>query len=358
MLLSRVKAVRKIIAGRQCTHALVTDPVDVEYISGFRSSNAALLISPTRLELFTDFRYMEAAKEFCRFSKWKFTLIEESSFKYLKNKINAEAVVGFQSDAVTIDRYRELKKALPKTKFVPLSSEIADIAIQKLDREIASMKAAARIGDKAFKTLLPRIKKSMTELEIARLLENICADGGSEKPAFETIVLFGERSALPHGRPGLRKLSGGDFILMDFGCTVNGFRSDMTRTVVYGEPSDIQRSIYNAVAAAQSAARAAARAGITGKELDGAARGPITASGFGEFFGHATGHGVGLRVHEKPRVGKSNNTILPENSVVTIEPGIYIPGTGGVRIEDMAALNKNGAAFLTHSTRRLIELPL
>jgi len=358
MLQSRIKAVRKIIAGRQCTHALVTDPVDVEYISGFRSSNATLLISHTRLELFTDFRYMEAAKEFCRFSKWKFTLIEESSFKYLKNKVDAESVVGFQSDAVTIDRYRELKSALPKTKFVPLSSDIADTAIRKLDREIAGMKAAARIGDKAFKALLPYIKKSMTEIELARLLENICADYGSEKPAFETIVLFGERSALPHGRPGLRKLADGDFILMDFGCTVDGFRSDMTRTVVYGKPSDIQRNIYNVVSSAQSAARAAARAGIAGSVLDGAARGPITASGYGEFFGHATGHGVGLRVHEKPRVSKTNKTLLPENCVVTIEPGIYIPGTGGVRIEDMAVLNKKGAAFLTHSTRKLIELPL
>ena len=358
MLLSRVKAVRKIISGRQCTHALVTDPVDVEYISGFRASNAALLISPTRLELFTDFRYMEAAKEFCRFSKWKFTMIEESNFKYLKNKIGSEAVIGFQSDAMTIDRYRELKKALPKAKLVPLSSEVADIAVQKLDREIASMKAAARIGDRAFKTLLPRVKKSMTELELARLLESICADFGSERPAFETIVLFGERSALPHGRPGGRKLAGGDFILMDFGCTVDGFRSDMTRTVVYGEPSDIQRNIYDVVNKAQSVARAAARAGITGSELDGAARRPITDSGFGEFFGHATGHGVGLRVHEKPRLGKNNETALPENCVVTIEPGVYIPGTGGVRIEDMAVLNKKGAALLTHSTRKLIELPL
>jgi len=358
MLLSRVKSVRKIISGRQCTHALVTDPVDVEYISGFRASNAALLISSLRLELFTDFRYMEAAKEFCRYSKWKFTLIEESGFKYLKKKIGAESVICFQSDAVTIDRYRELKRALPKTKLVPISSEIADIAVQKLDREIASMKSAARIGDKAFKALLPYIKKSMTEVELARLLENICADFGSEKPAFETIVLFGERSALPHGRPGLRKLADGDFILMDFGCTVNGFRSDMTRTVIYGKPTDVHRNIYDAVAKGQSAARAAARAGIAGSVLDGAARGPITAIGFGEFFGHATGHGVGLRVHEKPRVAKTNETLLPENCVVTIEPGIYIPGTGGVRIEDMAVLNKRGASLLTHSTRKLIELPL
>jgi len=358
MLSSRVKAVRKIISRRQCTHALVTDPVDVEYISGFRASNAALLISPARLELFTDFRYGEAAREFCRFSKWKFTLIEESGFKYLKNKVSSGAVIGFQSDAVTIDRYRELKSALPRTKFVPLSSEIADTAVQKLDREIASMRTAARMGDKAFRTLLPHIKKSMTEFELARLLENICADCGSERPAFETIVLFGKRSALPHGRPGDSRLAEGDFVLMDFGCTVNGFRSDMTRTVVYGEPSGAQRNIYGAVAKAQSAARAAARAGIAGSVLDGYARGSIAASGFGEFFGHATGHGVGLRVHEKPRVSKNNETPLPENSVVTIEPGVYIPDVGGVRIEDMVALNKRGASLLTHSTRKLIELPL
>jgi len=338
----------------------VTDPAEVEYISGFRSSNAALLISPVRLELFTDFRYVEAAKEFCAAegNRWRLTLIEESNFKFLKKKIRGEAALGIQSDAVTMDQYRELKRMLPGTKLIPLSNEIANIAVQKLDSEIAYMKTAAAAGDRAFEALLPQIKESVTELELARALDGLCADNGSEKPAFDTIVLFGERSALPHGRPGSRRLCRGDFVLIDFGCTVNGFRSDMTRTLIFGEASQEQRAVYDAVLRAQRCACMAARAGMTCAELDNAARSAIDESGYGERFGHATGHGVGLRVHEKPRLAKSNDAKLPENCVVTIEPGIYIPGFGGVRIEDMVVLKKDGAEALTHSSRKLTELPL
>jgi Xaa-Pro aminopeptidase len=198
----------------------------------------------------------------------------------------------------------------------------------------------------------------MTELDIMRILENLCAEYGSEKPAFDTIVLFGKRSALPHGRPGKRRLRAGDFVLVDFGCTVNGFCSDMTRTFVYGRASNEQREIYGIVFQAQSRARKAARAGLTGKELDAVARDLITKNGYSDFFGHGTGHGIGLRVHESPRVNKKNDAALPENCVVTIEPGIYIPNMGGVRIEDMAVLQKHGAAALTHSPRKLVELPL
>lgn len=360
MIGHRVKAVRKIITDRELTHALVTDPVDVEYISGFRSSNATLLISPVRLELFTDFRYMELAREFCETEgrRWKFSLIEESNFKYLKGKVRGEAVVGVQSDTLTIDQYHELKKVLPGTKFVHLSNDVANISISKSGSEIEHMRTAAAVGDRAFEELLPQIKEFMTELELARILENICADLGSEKPAFDTIVLFGERSALPHGRPGARRLHAGDFILIDFGCTICGFRSDMTRTLIFGAASEEQRNIYETVQRAQQCAREAARAGMISRELDATARSAITDSGYGEQFGHATGHGVGLRIHEKPRVAKTVDTPLPENCVVTIEPGIYIPGVGGVRIEDMVLLKKDGAESLTHSSRNLTELPL
>jgi Xaa-Pro aminopeptidase len=355
---SRIKAVRKIISERQCTHALVTDAADVFYISGFRSSGATLLIAPRQLELFADFRYKEAAIEFCRGSKWKFTMIDEPNFKYLSKKIRPLSTVGIQSDAVTIDQYNELKKSLPGVKLEPLSSGVADIAIRKLPAEIESMKAAARIGDKALKALMPQIKSPITEAGLARALDCLCVEFGSEKPAFDTIVLFGERSALPHGRPGDRKLCEGDLVLIDFGCTVDGFCSDMTRTFVYGAASDGQRAIYNAVLRAQRCASLAARAGMKCCELDGVARSSIADSGYAEFFGHGTGHGVGLRIHEKPQVSKNVETVLPENCVVTVEPGVYIPGLGGVRIEDMAVLQKGGSTALTHSPRKLIELPL
>jgi len=355
---SRVRAVRKIIAERECTHALVTDAADVFYISGFRSSGAALLIAPRQLDLFADFRYMAAAKEFCRGKKWRFTLIENSGFGYLKKRIRPLSVVGIQSDAVTVDQYGELKKALPGVKLMPLSGDVADVAVRKLPSEIESMKAAAHIGDRALKALLPHIKKPVTEASLARTLDGLCAEIGSEKPAFDTIVLFGERSALPHGRPGERKLRDGDFVLIDFGCTVNGFCSDMTRTFVYGEASREQHAVYNAVLRAQRCACLAARAGMKCCELDGVARSSIADSGYGDLFGHGTGHGVGLRIHERPRLSKGVEALLPENCVVTIEPSVYVPGFGGVRIEDMTVLQKGGATALTHSPRKLMELPL
>ncbi|MDR0308143.1 MAG: aminopeptidase P family protein [Chitinispirillales bacterium] len=355
----RIKAVRKIISDGKCTHVLVNNIVDVEYISGFRSSNATLLISADKLTLYTDFRYRNAAEEFCRANtKWNFHLIEESNFKYLAKSTAPSSIVGIQSDTVTIDQLHELKRSLPKTKFAPLSNEIANISIQKNDKEIASMKAAAATGDKALKALLPNIRTGMTEIELARQLEALCAEYGSQRPSFETIALFGERSALPHGRPGSRKLAPGDFILLDYGCTVDGFCSDISRTFVFGEASQEQRKIYNIVLKAQTCARSAARSKIKACELDFAARNVIEQSGYGENFGHATGHGVGLRVHEKPRVNKKNEALLPENCVITIEPGIYISGLGGVRIEDMVVLTGEGCSTLTNSPRKLIELPI
>lgn len=355
---SRIKAVRRIIVEHQCTHALVTDAADVFYISGFRSSGATLLVAPRHLELFADFRYKEAAIEFCKDGKWKFSLIEGGGFKYLNKKIRPLSVVGIQSDAVTIDQYQDLKDSLPGVKFVPLSGEVAEIAVRKLPAEVECMKAAAHIGDKALKALMPHIKSPVTEVGLARTLDGICVEFGSEKPAFDTIVLFGERSALPHGHPGDRKLREGDFVLIDFGCTVDGFCSDMTRTFVYGAVSGKQRNIYDAVLRAQRCASLAARAGMRCCDLDAVARSSIADSGYGEYFGHGTGHGVGLRIHEKPRVAPGVEAVLPENSVVTIEPGVYIPGVGGVRIEDMVVLQKGGATALTHSPRKLIELPL
>ncbi len=357
MVHSRVDAIREIISDHQCTHILITDTIDVEYISGFRSSNATLLISKKKLDLFTDFRYKESAQNFCSVNKqWKFHLIQEGNYKFLVESLPSGSIVGIQSDVVTVDQFHELKRMLKGVKFVALSAELGTVSIQKTDAEIASMRKAARIGDRAFKEVLPFIKKGMTELELARTLERLCSSFGSEKPSFETIVLFGSRSALPHGRPGKRKLAVGDFILFDFGCTFDGFCSDMSRTIVYGKASEKQKDIYNLVLRAQSSARSIAKAGMKSGDLDHAARGIIEEEQLGEYFGHATGHGVGLRIHEKPRVSRKNESVLLENSVVTIEPGVYIPEAGGVRIEDMVVLHKNGATVLTQTPRKLIEI--
>lgn len=359
MISPRVSAIRRVILKRHCTHVLICDPADVEYVSGFRSSNATLLVSRKKLDLFTDFRYKEAAQAFCDKNRsWDFHLIEQGNFQFLSGAVEPGSVMGIQSDVMTVDQFHELKRALKKVKFLPLSSELGSLSVQKTENELSYMRKAARIGDKAFKAILPEIRQGMKEAELAKLLELYCLKYGSDKPSFDTIVLFGKRSALPHGRPGEKKLSKNDFILFDFGCTVNGFCSDMSRTVVYGKASPEQRHIYDIVFRAQAQARSEARAGIKAGKLDKAARDVITGEKLGEYFGHATGHGVGLKIHEKPRISHNNDVALLENSVVTIEPGVYIPDLGGVRIEDMVVLGKSGSTLITHSPRNLIELDL
>jgi Xaa-Pro aminopeptidase len=196
----------------------------------------------------------------------------------------------------------------------------------------------------------------VSEKEIAQRLVVVCRAGGSEKPSFDTIVLFGARSALPHGKPSHAQLKNGDFVLCDFGCTVNAFASDMTRTIVMGKADTRQKEIYGIVLAAQKAARSHVQEGVMARYVDKCARDFIAGAGFGEYFGHATGHGVGRRIHEKPRISRDNNALLKTNMVITVEPGIYIPGFGGVRIEDMVAVGRGCTAALTRFSKELIEV--
>jgi Xaa-Pro aminopeptidase len=193
------------------------------------------------------------------------------------------------------------------------------------------------------------------EFEAAQLLEDRCRKYGSEKPSFDTIVLFGNRTALPHGRPSDARLKKGEWVLCDFGCTLDGFCSDMTRTFVMGKATQRQKKIYDIVLRAQENGRAAVSAGVKACEVDKACRRVISDAGYGNLFGHATGHGVGLRIHEKPRISKNDNTILRNGTVITIEPGIYSPAFGGVRIEDMVVVRDNGCEVITNAPRDLIE---
>lgn len=353
----RLQSVKAVLKEKNLSHILISDLIDVEYLTGFRSSNVVLLLSANKNLLFSDFRYKDAATAFCKKNpQWKFELVKEGLFSSVRAFIPDGSLCGFQANDMTVERFEDLKKHCRKVKFFQLTSEISDIFIQKTTSEITSMRKAAQIGDKAFEMLLNRVELGITEIELARQLESYCLQLGSQKPSFETIVLFGSRAALPHGRPGKQKLKKGNFVLIDFGCTVNGFCSDMTRTFVFGKANPRQRFIYQTVLEAQKKACEAARAGITTKELDSIARTQIEAAGYAEAFGHALGHGVGLRIHEKPRVSPHTDQLLKENMVITIEPGIYLENFGGVRIEDMVVLKKTGAQLLTSAPKELIEL--
>ncbi len=353
----RLESVKNLLKEKALTHLLITDLIDVEYLSGFRSSNALILISQQKNLLFSDFRYKEAALSFCRKnSLWEFQLIKENLINSICSFLPERSVCGFQANDLTVEKYDELEASVKNVKFVKLTSEISELFLQKKPSELSLIRKAAKIGDIAFETLLQKIPEGITEAALARKLEYLCSELGSEKPSFDTIVLFGSRAALPHGRPGNRRLKKGDFVLIDFGCTVNGFCSDMTRTFVYGKASPRQRDIYDIVLNAQKNACNAARAGISSKELDNVARSFISAAGFGEAFGHALGHGVGLRIHEKPRISFQSDSVLKQDMVITIEPGIYIANFGGVRIEDMALLKEKKAVLLTSAPKELIEL--
>ncbi len=354
---SRLESVKKLLKDKALTHLLITDLIDVEYLSGFRSSNALILISQHKNLLFSDFRYNEAAQSFCSKNPlWEFQMVKENLFNSICSFLPQESICGFQANDLTVEKFDELTASGKSVRFIKLSSEISELFLQKTPSEVASIGKAAKIGDIAFEKLIQKISEKTTEAALAKELECLCRELGSEKPSFETIVLFGSRAALPHGRPGSRRLEKGDFILIDFGCTVNGFCSDMTRTFVFGKASSKQRQIYDVVLNAQKGACSSARAGISSKELDNVARSSISAAGFGEAFGHALGHGVGLRIHEKPRISYLSDSLLKQNMVITIEPGIYIANFGGVRIEDMVLIKERKADILTSAPKELIEL--
>ena len=228
----------------------------------------------------------------------------------------------------------------------------------KTEQELEYLAMAESIGDKAFMKMLDIIKPGMTELEVAAELEYLLKKEGGEGLAFSTIIASGVNSSMPHAIPGDKKLEVGDFITMDFGCKYKGYCADMTRTVVLGKANEKQKEIYNIVLKAQLAALDAIKAGIPGKAVDKVARDIIEEAGYGAYFGHGLGHSVGLFIHEGPRLSMKEETILQPNMTETVEPGIYLPGFGGVRIEDMVVITENGYKNLAQSPKELIEIPV
>jgi Xaa-Pro aminopeptidase len=336
---------------------LVSDPVDVTYMSGFSATSAMLLISGTRHYLITDFRYASEAARFCRAHRqWKFVETGDDGFAAVARLLKKAGTVCVQSDSLTVDQFDRLRRACRPASLKKCGDEISRISSVKNTMEIRGLRRAARIGDRALRIFLRRLRIGMTETEGAEMLGDICRKLGSEGPSFPFIILFGPHTAFPHGRPSGVKLRRGNWILCDFGCTVDGMCSDMTRTMVMGRADAKQKEVYAVVHAAQRSVRVSIRPGMRSCDADSCARGIISKAGFGSCFGHATGHGVGRRVHEKPRLSSRDRSILRMNMVVTVEPGIYIPGHGGVRIEDMVVLGPDGAECLTAFPRRLMEI--
>jgi len=319
---------------------LVTDLINVRYLSGFTGSNAALLVFADDVPpvLATDGRYRTQAAQQAPDLE---VAIERACARYLAGRAASAGVrrLGFESHVVTVDGFDALAREVEQagaTELVRASQTVEALREIKDAGEVALLRLACEAADAALTDLVARggLRPGRTEREVGRELEALMLDHGADGVSFETIVASGPNSAIPHHRPTDAVLAGGDFVKIDFGALVGGYHSDMTRTFVLGKAADWQREIYQLVSAAQRAGRDALRAGAGLADVDAAARDVITDAGHGEHFGHSLGHGVGLQIHEAPGISASAAGTLLAGSVVTVEPGVYLPDRGGVRIED------------------------
>lgn len=357
----RLAALRIAIAAAKLDALLVSSLSNIRYLTGFSGSSALVIVTADDVLLLTDFRYsIQANVEAGAVAR---VMIEPTS---LWSRLWAELPamrdvesIAFESAHVThadFQRLVEPPQGGAKWQWRPAVNLVETLRERKDEGEIALIRDAARIAELALARTVKRVKAGMTELGICGLLEGELRACGSESHPFETIIASGERSALPHARSSGRVVGSGDLLLIDFGAEVGGYCSDITRTFVVGKASAEQRDIHDVVREANGTASGAIRAGMRGKDADALARGYIERRGWGEEFGHSLGHGIGLEVHEGPRLSKLNDAPLPVGSVVTIEPGIYRPGWGGVRIEDDVLLTSEGREVLTSFPRELIEL--
>ena len=354
----RLAALVESLTASHLDGLLITSLPNIRYLTGFSGTSALLFVTPREACIVTDFRYKtQVATEV---GDLVGVLVEPQSlwsglWQVLGQMSNVD-VAGFESAHLTHRDFQRLVEAGPRPRWRPTADLVESLRERKDDDEVAQIRAAAVIATTALERTLPQIRAGMTELEVAGVLEKSLRDAGSESFPFPTIVASGPRSALPHARSSAREINRGEFLLMDFGAASGGYCADVTRTVVVGNASDEQRSVYDVVRQANEMAAAEVRAGLRGREADALARDYIERCGYGEEFGHGLGHGLGLEVHEAPRLARTADGVLETGAVVTIEPGIYRPGWGGVRIEDDVHLAAAGPELLTQFTHELLEL--
>ncbi len=334
---------------KNCDAVLMTSPHNMRYFSGFSGGEGAVLVTSNEKTVYTDSRYTEAAQLEAK----AFNVVETNNWLC---ELKGFASIIFEDEEVSAADYEKLKKALPKTKLISGSAELKKLRMVKTEAELEKIAEAEALACRAFGNILGIIKPGLCEFELAAELEYYMKKNGGEGTSFETIAISGARTSLPHGVPTNKKIQMGDFVTMDFGCKIGGYCADMTRTVVVGKASEEQRKIYNIVKTAQQAALDFIREGVTGKAADAAARKIIEDAGYGEYFRHSLGHGVGLLVHELPNLSPKSEIELKTNMVVSCEPGIYIPDFGGVRIEDLVIVKADGNINLTPATKELIEI--
>jgi Xaa-Pro aminopeptidase len=336
---------------------LVTGGTNVRYLTGFTGSNGQALIAGDAAVFFTDGRYTEQSRR--EVPDLERVTYSGSFVDALAGVIGGLGVarLGFEAQHVTVRSHQRLAEALAGVDLVACDDEVERIRWVKDDDELDALRGAQAVTDQAFDDVLETLAIGVTELHVARELEALLRRDGGDGLSFDPIVAFGENAAEPHHSPAHRMLEEGDVITMDFGALFGGYHADMTRTVAFGQPASELRKIHDVVRQAQQAGIDAIAQGVSGAVVDAAARDVIASAGYGEAFGHGLGHGVGLDIHEGPRLGREfASHELPAGAVVTVEPGVYVPGLGGVRIEDMVEVTSDGCRVLGNAPRDLIEL--
>ena len=349
----RIERLKSIMKDNGYNAFYTSNITNVRYLSGFTGSSGFLLITDNDDHFFSDGRYTEQSQNEVYNQNIHITpnhLQYISDEKLLDNSWN----LCFEGNHLSYDMYNKFKTYFSVKELIAENDIVENIAAIKDQSEIDALQSAVDITDRVFDIILPEIKVGVTENHIAARISYLFKQEGGDGDSYDPIIASGPNGALPHATPSDNTVKNGDFIVMDFGALYKGYHADMTRTIVVGEASDRHKEIYNIVLESQLAGIACARSGIKCSDLDKACRDVIDLQGYGEFFMHSTGHGLGLEVHTMPRISSVNHAILEENNVITIEPGIYIAGWGGVRIEDDCVIEKESCRPMNQSTKDLV----
>jgi Xaa-Pro aminopeptidase len=355
--MSNLQKIQKALAPAGLDAILLQGEKNRYYATGFHSSDGMCVVTEKEAFFVTDSRYIEAARNQVRGFTIGQNTIEMPMKKWLEQIIAdcGITMLGFEDQEISYADYEKLRGEV-KTVLSPAESILRDLRAVKSPEEQETIRRAQALADGVFTELLGFIRPGMTEKRVAAEITYRLLLAGAEGNSFDPIVVGGPNSSMPHGVPGERVLQKGDFLTMDFGCLLEGYCSDMTRTIALGAPTDEMRRVYGVVLEAQKAGIAAYRAGVVGAEVDAAARKVISEAGYGEYFGHSFGHSLGLNIHERPSAAPSEQRELPAGAVLSAEPGIYLPGRFGVRIEDVCIVTEDGCENITGSPKELISI--
>ncbi len=358
----RINALRRRFRSLGVANFLVTRLSNIRWLCGYTGSNGLLMVTGKNAYFITDGRYTNQAREQVKdaeiFIYSNGVSVADAFVRELKNNkgIRFRGRIGIEAQIMIVEFYQRLKNNFPHSNLVETELVVEELAMQKEADELKAIRRAVEITDRTFETVLPMIKPGISEREISAEITYHHKKHGAEKDSFESIVASGPRSALPHGIATDRKIGKNEFLTLDMGCFYNGYASDMTRTVVIGKADAEQRKIYEIVREAQAKAVEAAQPGVKCSDVDAVARNIIKKAGYGENFTHGLGHGVGMEVHGRPVLNNQSKTRLKPGMVVTVEPGVYIKGFGGVRIEDDILITEEGNEVLNRSPRELLEI--